>query len=75
MNSYAKPSVVIYDTSLINQIQAQARSCSGGAVGTSCADANVASPDHCTGSGTVGTQISGCGNSKQYCRSSRTSGN
>ena len=62
MTQYIKPDVVVYDATAIKVIQAQAASCSGGAVGTECNTSTVASKGDdtkCTGQGTIGVVI-GC---------------
>lgn len=64
MNTYVKPDIIIYDINALKSIQVNARSCSGGAVGTQCNTPTVALPDQCTGAGTVGVSV-GCGGSKQ----------
>ena len=72
MTQYIKPDVIVYDATAIKAIQAQARSCSGGAVGTQCNTPTVAQPDSCTGQGTVGVSV-GCGGTKKYCTTPTTS--
>ena len=66
MDTYIKPDIIIYDANALKSIQAKARSCSGGAVGTHCNTPNVAQPDSCSGEGTTGVTV-GCGGGKQYC--------